>query len=135
LDLNEGEANVVERVSHRAGVLAESVAEAVDEAGDRIDGECRLRQIGRGRREVDRGEFVETHDVVGDYDLGGHIGEAAARFLHRPLGVLQCVELLGIEFGGIEDVAIDGVGAIGIGVEGLLRGFVGHVRYPTDGYN
>ena len=79
LDLHEREPDVGERVAHRRRVVAESVAEPLDEAGDGVDGQRRAAQIGRIGRQVDRGQLVQAHHVVGDHDLGRHLGQAGLR--------------------------------------------------------
>jgi hypothetical protein len=53
LDLHEGDADVGERVAHRGGIVAEAVAEAVDQAADGVDGERRRDQVGLLGRQVD----------------------------------------------------------------------------------
>ena len=82
-------------------------AEPVDEAADGVD---RQRGVGQPRRrgaEVDRGQLVQAHRVVGDDDLGGHLGES-------PAGLVQRVE-----------------GIVDLRVELVVRRFVGHPRYPS----
>ena len=72
---------LAERVAHHGGVGAEAVAEAVDEAGDGVDRQRRLVQIGRRGAEMDRRQLVEAHRVVGDDDLGGHLRQPPTCFL------------------------------------------------------
>ncbi len=117
------------RVLHRGVVLAESFAEPVDQTRNRIDRQHRLAEVGRVRREVDGGQFVQTHDVIGDHDLGGHVGEALACLLHGPFGLGHCLSGLGVD--GV--VGIVGIEAAEVDlVEVGRRGFVTHVRYPTE---
>ena len=47
------------------------------------------RQVRWRRRQVDRRQLVEAHHVVGDDDLGGHLGEPPAGVLDRLLGVAE----------------------------------------------
>ena len=50
LDLDEREADVAERVAHRAGLGPDAVAEALDQARDGVDRQRGLGQVGRRRR-------------------------------------------------------------------------------------
>ena len=112
LDLHEREPDVGECVAHRRRVLAESVAEAFDEAGDGVDGERGLPEIGRLGGQMDGRQLVQTHHVVGDHDFGGHLGQASLRVAER---LVRLVERRG-----------------GVGPRRVTGGFVAHVRYPTD---
>ena len=125
LDLDEHEPDVVQRIAHRRVIVAEPLAQSVDEACDRVDGEYGLVQVRRGRRQVDRRQLVEAHHVVGHDDFSRDVGEALSSLLHGPFGVGQRVggfrvEVVGVEAGSHE--------VVGVG----CRGFVTHVRYPTE---
>ena len=67
---------------------------AVDEAGDGVDREAADCRSGVGARQVDRGQLVEPHHVVGHDDLGGYLGEAPAGLLDRLLGVPRRVDVI-----------------------------------------
>ncbi len=54
LDLHERQPDVVERVLHRGSVLAQPRSQPVDQAGDGVDRQRGLAQIGGIRRQVDR---------------------------------------------------------------------------------
>ena len=79
-------------------------------------GEVRWR-----RRQVDRGELVEAHHVVGDDDLGGHLGEPPAGVLDGLLGVTE--HRLG--------VGRSGSSASRPRRPRFGRGILGHLSYPT----
>ena len=114
LDLYEREPDVGERVAHRRRVLTESIAEPLDEAGDGVDRQGRGAQVGRIGRQVDGGQLVQTHHVVGDHDLGRHLGQAGLRVAERLVGPVECRTVLALW------------------PRRVTGGFISHVRYPTD---
>ena len=57
LDLHERQADVVQRVAHGGRFVTQPIAEAVDQAGDRIDGQRRLE---RGRAAWPTGGWPPT---------------------------------------------------------------------------
>ena len=114
LDLYEREPDVGERVAHRRRVLTESIAEPLDEAGDGVDRQGRGAQVGRVGRQVDGGQLVQTHHVVGDHDLGGHLGQAGLRVAEGLVGPVECRTVLALW------------------PRRVTGGFISHVRYPTD---
>ena len=70
LDLHERQPDVVQRITHGGRLVTEPVAEAVDEAGHGVDRQRRLDEVGWGGRQVDGGQLVQPHHVVGDHHLG-----------------------------------------------------------------
>ncbi len=114
-----------ERVAQRWRIRPEPVAEAVDEDADGVDRQRSRRQVRWLGRQVDGGELVQPHHVVGDDDLGGHLGETRADVLDRLLGLVD-QRLGSVRLGGVR------VSARWRVVGGLIgRGIVGHVSYPS----
>ena len=72
-------------------------------------------QVGLLGRQVDRRQLVQAHHVVGDDDLGRHLGDAPAGLVDGRLGVG------------------DGVVRRRPPASGVDVGFVAHVCYPSWG--
>ncbi len=83
---------MAERVGKLLAVLAQPLAELIEDAGECIDGHGRRREVGRLARQVHRREFEETVAMVGDHH--GRVG--GAQLVRDALGL---VELVGRGFG------------------------------------
>ena len=58
-----------------ASLGAEALAETLDQAADRVDGQRGLAETRRLGAEMDGGQLVQPHHVVDDDDLGGDLGQ------------------------------------------------------------
>jgi len=71
-----------QRVLQGRLALAQATAEPVDERGHGVDGHLGLTEIGRALGHVEGGEVEQPHGVVGDDDLGRHLGQAPLHLRH-----------------------------------------------------
>jgi len=105
--LDEGQADLGERVPKDAAVLAEAIAETIHQAPQGIDGEARRRQVRWGSPQVDGGQLEQSHGVVGHHAISRYLSKSLARL--GQLGLyprleLRVVELCEIRFVVVIDV-------------------------------
>lgn len=89
LDLHECDPDVAERVAHRGRIVTEAVTEALDETRDRIDRESCLDEIWGSGAEMDRGQLIEAHHMVGDDYLRGNFGQLSAHVGDGPQSIID----------------------------------------------
>lgn len=81
-DLHERQPDVSQRVTHRRGVIAESVAKAFNEARDGINRQCGLCEICRNGAEVNGRKLIEAHHMIGDDHRRRNLRELTLYRLH-----------------------------------------------------
>ena len=65
----------MEGVFQDARVFAHAIAEAFHQAGEGVDAEGGLNQTGRLGRQMDGGQLIQAHGMVGYHGLGGRLGD------------------------------------------------------------